>query len=70
MGPTLPARQKWLEHALQALAFWIGHRHSLFNAYPLTEGALVAEACTMESVGSASVSSALRRTLTWCTECA
>ena len=47
MGPTLPARQKWLEHALQGLAFWIGHRHSLFNAYPLTEGALVAEACNL-----------------------
>ncbi|WP_136661683.1 hypothetical protein [Nitratireductor sp. XY-223] len=47
MGETLPERQKWLEHALQGLAFWIGHRHSLFNAYPLTEGALVAEACNL-----------------------
>lgn len=47
MGLTLPARQKWLERALQGLAFWIGHRHSLFNAYPLTEGALVAEACNL-----------------------
>lgn len=47
MGSTLPERQKWLEHALQGLAFWIGHRHSLFNAYPLTEGALVAEACNL-----------------------
>lgn len=43
----LPERQRWLEHALQGLAFWIGHRHSLFNTYPLTEGALVAEACNL-----------------------
>lgn len=47
MGSLLPKRQKWLEHALQGLAFWIGHRHSLFNGYPLTEGALVAEACNL-----------------------
>lgn len=43
----LPERQKWLEHALQGLAFWIGHRHSLFKDYPLSEGALVAEACNL-----------------------
>lgn len=47
MGHTLPERQKWLEHALQGLAFWIGHRHSLFKDYPLSEGALVAEACNL-----------------------
>ena len=47
MGEPLPERQKWLEHALQGLAFWIGHRHSLFNRYPLPEGALVAEACNL-----------------------
>jgi hypothetical protein len=47
MGLALPERQKWLEHALQGLAFWIGHRHSLFQGYPLTEGALVAEACNL-----------------------
>lgn len=47
MGETLPARQKWLETALQGLAFWIGHRHSLFRHYPLAEGALVAEACNL-----------------------
>ncbi len=47
MGKTLPERQRWLEHALQGLAFWIGHRHSLFYSYPLTEGALVAEACNL-----------------------
>lgn len=47
MGVKLPERQKWLEHALQGLAFWIGHRHSLFRQYPLPEGALVAEACNL-----------------------
>ncbi len=47
MGLILPERQKWLEHALQGLAFWIGHRHSLFKGYPLAEGALVAEACNL-----------------------
>jgi hypothetical protein len=43
----LPERQKWLEHALQGLAFWIGHRHSVFKGYPLSEGALVAETCNL-----------------------
>lgn len=47
MSRLLPERQKWLEHALQGLAFWIGHRHSLFKDYPLSEGALVAEACNL-----------------------
>ncbi len=47
MGRTLPKRLKWLELALQGLAFWIGHRHSLFKGYPLSEGALVAEACNL-----------------------
>ena len=47
MGTRLPERQKWLENALQGLAFWIGHRHSFFHTYPLPEGALVAEACNL-----------------------
>ncbi len=47
MGESLPKRLKWLEHALQGLAFWIGHRHSLFNSYPLTEGSLIAEGCNL-----------------------
>ncbi len=47
MGLSLPKRQEWLEHALQGIAFWIGHRHSLFKDYPLPEGALVAEACNL-----------------------
>jgi hypothetical protein len=32
---------------MQGLAFWIGHRHSLYRHYPLSEGALVAEACNL-----------------------
>lgn len=44
---ALPERLEWLERALQGLAFWIGHRHSLFRHYPLSEGALVAEACNL-----------------------
>lgn len=47
MSLLLPERLGWLEHALQGLAFWIGHRHSLFRDYPLSEGALVAEACNL-----------------------
>lgn len=47
MDLALPERQKWLEHALQGLAFWVGHRHSLFQGYLLAEGALVAEACNL-----------------------
>jgi hypothetical protein len=47
MITPLPTREHWLEHALQGLAFWIGHRQSLFRGYPLSEGALVAEACNL-----------------------
>lgn len=43
----MPDRPKFLEAALQGLAFWIGHRHSLFRSYPLPEGAMVAEACNL-----------------------
>lgn len=37
----------WSEKALQGLAFWIGHRHSLYPNYPLGEAALVAETCNL-----------------------
>lgn len=47
MGYEMPDRPKFLEAALQGLAFWIGHRHSLFRSYPLPEGAMVAEACNL-----------------------
>ena len=38
---------KWLDKPLQGLAFWIGHRRSLYHSYPLSEGALVAEVCNL-----------------------
>ena len=47
MGYAMPERPRFLERALQGLAFWIGHRHSLFSSYPLPEGAIVAEACNL-----------------------
>lgn len=40
----LPA---YLEAPLQGLAFWIGHRQALFKDWPLSEGALVAEASNL-----------------------
>ena len=43
----LPDIERWLTTSLQGLAFWIGHRRSLFSHYPLPEGALVAEACNL-----------------------
>lgn len=43
----MPDRPRFLEKALQGLAFWIGHRHSMFRSYPLPEGAMVAEACNL-----------------------
>lgn len=51
MRSTLPERKKFLEDALQGLVFWIGHRHSLFYDYPLTEGALIAEICNLRRTG-------------------
>lgn len=47
MGYEMPERPRFLENALQGLAFWIGHRHSMFRSYPLPEGAMVAEACNL-----------------------
>ncbi len=47
MGSQLDRWPEWAEKALQGLAFWIGHRHSLYRDYPLSEGALVAEACNL-----------------------
>jgi hypothetical protein len=47
MGEELEKWPAWAEKALQGLAFWIGHRHALYRDYPLSEGALVAEACNL-----------------------
>ena len=38
---------KWAEYALQGVAFWIGHRQSLYSDYPLTEAAIVTEICNL-----------------------
>lgn len=46
----LPERPRWLENAIQGLAFWIGHRRAMFPHYPLSEGALVAELCNLIQV--------------------
>ena len=47
MGVQLERWPKWAEKALQGVAFWIGHRHSLYPNYPLGESALVAEVCNL-----------------------
>jgi hypothetical protein len=41
---SIPA---WATNAAQGLAFWIGHRQALYRHYPLSEGALIAEACNL-----------------------
>lgn len=47
MGLELPQETTWAVRALQGLAFWIGHREAMYNGYPLSEGALVAETCNL-----------------------
>jgi len=47
MGYRMPARPDFLVRALQGLAFWMGHRHAYFRSYPLSESALVTEACNL-----------------------
>lgn len=37
----------WAEKALQGVTFWMGHRHSLYRDYPLSEGAIIAELCNI-----------------------
>lgn len=36
MGYQMPDRPRFLETALQGLAFWIGHRQAMFPFYPLS----------------------------------
>lgn len=47
MSVSLDRWPIWSEKALQGLAFWIGHRHSLYPNCPLGESALVAETCNL-----------------------
>nr|GEU29185.1 hypothetical protein [Tanacetum cinerariifolium] len=37
----------WLGQTLQGVSFWVGHRRSIYSAYELSEGALVAELCNL-----------------------
>ncbi|WP_299776852.1 hypothetical protein [uncultured Roseobacter sp.] len=47
MEDQLPAPPRWAEKALQGIAFWIGHRRSIYEGYDLSEGAIVAEICNI-----------------------
>ncbi len=38
---------QWLIDAMQGVTFWIGHRRTIFRHYPLSESALVTEACNL-----------------------
>lgn len=37
----------WLSNALQGLSYWVGHRRTIYSAWELSEGALVAELCNL-----------------------
>ncbi len=39
--------ENWIYPALQGLAFWIGHRRSIYPHYNLGESAFVAELCNL-----------------------
>lgn len=47
MGAKRKPVPNWAKKALQGVAYWIGHRRSLYRGYPLSEGALVAEICNL-----------------------
>lgn len=47
MKSKLKKQPKWVEGALQGVAYWMGHRRCLYRDYPLSEGALVAEVCNL-----------------------
>lgn len=47
MGKELKKWPNWVERALQGVAFWIGHRQSLYSDYPLSESAMVTEVCNL-----------------------
>jgi len=37
----------WVSKALQGVAYWVGHRQSLYSRHELSEGALTAEICNL-----------------------
>ena len=43
----LPALESWAKKSLQGITYWIGHRHCLYEHYPLGESAFVAELCNL-----------------------
>jgi hypothetical protein len=43
----LLALPEWSRKAMQGITFWIGHRRSLYDHYPLGESAFVAELCNL-----------------------
>jgi hypothetical protein len=47
MKPKLKKQTVWVDRALQDVTYWMGHRRCLYRDYPLSEGALVAEACNL-----------------------
>ena len=47
MQEVLNLPPPWFRKALQGLAFWVGHRCSIYEAWELSEGALVAELCNL-----------------------
>jgi hypothetical protein len=38
---------KWAEPVLHGLSYWIGHQRAYFSDYPLLEGAITAEMCSL-----------------------
>lgn len=44
---ALPDLKSWAKKSLQGITFWIGHRHCLYDHYPLGESAFVAELCNL-----------------------
>ena len=43
MSSAHPTAPSWLKSAAQGLAFWIGHRRSIYSRHEMSEGALAAE---------------------------
>lgn len=42
-----PKVPRWALKSLQGITYWIGHRRSLYDQYPLGESAFVAELCNL-----------------------
>jgi hypothetical protein len=50
MASNMVAHSKlepWAKKSLQGITFWTGHRHCLYEHYPLGESAFVAELCNL-----------------------